>query len=439
MSAIAWRQHRSVHARACVLSILIFSATRAPAFAQTPATVTLEQAVQLAIEHDPAAVAAEAGVSVARADVLQARGAFIPTLTLNSAYGNSSNSRFDQTSGQLVSESYTAQIQSGYDLFTGGRRFASLRAANASEDAADARYISQRYATVLRATASFYEAAAAADIVSAATQRLTRAKAQLDAANTRLELGTATQSDALRAQLEVGNAELALLDAESSLNTAELTLGRVIGVGGAVKTAAAALPVRAPALPPTTELIEYATASSPRVQAAEALLRSAKADRFVAFTPYLPSLRLTGGYDWTNFEFPPRTRSWSMRLTASLPVLNGFSREAAVQRATADERVAEAQANDARIAARVEVEAAVAQIVSAERRVSIADRAVTLAREDLRVQEERYAISSSTILDLQTSQVALSDAEVAAVRARQTLGTAIAQLEAVLGRSINQR
>ncbi|HEX6693294.1 MAG TPA: TolC family protein [Longimicrobiales bacterium] len=405
---------------------------------EAASAITLEEAVRLAVRNDPAAVAAEAGITSARADLLQAKGAFTPSLTVNSAYSNSSNSRFDQTSGQLVSESYTAQVQTGYDLFTGGRRFTALRAANADAAAAEARYISQRYATVLRATESFYAAAAARDIVDAANQRLARAKAQLEAANTRLELGTATQSDALRAQLEVGNAELAVLDAESSLNTAALELGRIIGTGGAVATAAEALPASAPALPGTSALIAEAAASSPIVQTADAVLRSRRADRLGAYTPYLPSLRLTGGYDWTNFEFPPRTRSWVMRLTASLPVLNGFAREAAVQRASADERVAEAQAKDARIGARVAVESAVAEIASAERRVQIADRAVQLAREDLRVQEERYSMNAATILDLQTSQVALSDAEVAAVRARQTLGTAVARLEAILGRPLNQ-
>src|SRR5690349_4279029 len=75
---------------------------------EPPSAITLEEAVRLAVRNDPAAVAAEAGISSARADLLQARGAFTPSLTLNSSYSNSSNSRFDQTSGQLVSESYTA-------------------------------------------------------------------------------------------------------------------------------------------------------------------------------------------------------------------------------------------------------------------------------------------------------------------------------------------
>jgi outer membrane protein TolC len=265
-----------------------------------------------------------------------------------------------------------------------------------------------------------------------------RARGQLEAAETRLELGTATQSDALRAELELGNAEAALLDAQSAMRNATLELGRRVGVAGQVRPADAALPDTAPPLPSLDVLVERATSTSPSVVAAEATLRSRRSERLAAFTPYLPTLRMTGGYDWSSFEFPPQERSWSMRLTASLPVFNGFQREAAIQRTAANERIAEARARDASIAARVAVESAAAEIAAAERRVAIADRSVLLAREDLRVQEERYAIGVATILDLQTSQVALSDVEVAGVRARQALGMATARLEAILGQTLRE-
>jgi len=155
-------------------------------------------------------------------------------------------------------------------------------------------------------------------------------------------------------------------------------------------------------------------------------------------TPYLPSVRVTGGYDWTAFQFPPREQSWSLRVIASFPLFNGFQREAALSRATAQQHVAEAQARDAVLGARVAVESAVQDIEAAVRRAEISERSVTLAREDLRVQEERYQIGATTILELQASQVALADAEVAAVRARQELGSAVARLEAILGGPIDE-
>jgi outer membrane protein len=429
---------RSGRAR-CAAVLVTLVLTPALARAQEARRVmTLDQVVRVAIERDPAAITAEAALTNARADQLQQTGAWLPSVNASGFYSNSSNQRFDQATGQLVSESYTAQLQGGYDIFTGGRRFLNQRAVNAQVAAADAQYASQRFNTVLAATDAFYAAAAATDIVRAAEQRLQRARDQMTAAETRLELGTATQSDALRAEIEVGNAEAALLDAESSMRTATLELGRRVGVSGHVLAAEAALPERAPALPPLEELIQRATDTSPSVIAAGATLRARRSERLASFTPYLPTLRLTGGYDWTAFTFPPEERSWSMRVTANLPVFNGFQREAALQRTAAAERVAEARARDAAIAARVSVESAAAEIASAERRVAIAARSVLLAREDLRVQEERYAIGVATILDLQTSQVALSDAEVAAVRARQSLGTAVARLEAILGQRLRE-
>jgi outer membrane protein len=400
--------------------------------------MSLDQVVRAALERDPAAVAAEAALSNVRADRLQVTGSWLPSLSMNGFYANSSNQRFDQATGQLVSESYTAQMQAGYDIFTGGRRIMNLRTVSAQLSAADAQYESQRFTTILNATEAFYAAAAAAGLVAAAEQRLQRARDQMAAAETRLELGTATQSDALRAELEVGNAEAAVLDAQSAMRNTTLELGRRAGVAGQVRPTDDALPDRAPDLPPLDVLVQRATSASPAVLAADATLRSRRTERLATYAPYLPTVRLTGGYDWTAFTFPPQERSWSMRVTASLPVFNNFQREAAVQRASTAERLAEARARDAQIAARVSVESAAAEITSAERRIIIADRGLVLAREDLRVQEERYAIGVATILDLQTSQVALSDAEVAAVRARQALGTATARLEAILGQRLRE-
>lgn len=407
--------------------------------AQSPArTVTLREALQLSLERAPPMVAAAGAVDVAEAGLLQARGTLLPSITANGIFSNSSNQRFDQTTGQLVSQNYTAQLQGGYDIFTGGRRFAQLRGAGADVSAADAQLRAQRFETILATTQSFYEAAAANDIVRAAEQRLERARQQMDFAETRLEIGTATQSDALRAELEVGNAEVALIDAQSALRNSTLLLGRQIGVAEAVGADAAALPTDAPALPPVDELIARALRTSPEVLAAQATLDSRSADRLESYLGYAPNVRITGGYDWFSFDFPPQEQSWNFRVIASLPVFNNFNREAAVERATAARRTAEAQARDAAIGVRAAVEAAASEVGSAERRVIISDRGVELAREDLRVQEERYQIGAATILDLQTSQVALTDAEVAAVRARQALGTAIAQLEAVLGETITE-
>ncbi|HEX7089199.1 MAG TPA: TolC family protein [Longimicrobiales bacterium] len=420
------------------VALAVWLAPAAGSAQQAVRTVTLEDAIRLALERDPAAVSAEEAITRARADQLEARGAWFPSFTLNSSYGNSSNERFDQATGRLVSESYTAQAQASYELFGGGRRLTRLRSAGAELEAADAAYRAQRFQTVLATTEAFYTAAAASELVRAAEQRVERARQQLAFARTRLEVGTATRSDVLRAELELGRAELALVEAEAGERDARLRLGRQVGIAGEVEPAGGALPEAAPPRPPVEELVAEAVARSPAVLAAQASHDAARADRLAAYTAYLPSVRATAGYDWFAFQFPPDQRSWSLRIFMSLPVFNGFQREAAVSRAAAEERIAQARARDTALAARVAAEAAARQIDAAERRVAIARRGVELAREDLRVQEERYQIGNATILDLQASQVALTEAEIEWVRARQELGISVARLEAVLGRALER-
>ncbi len=390
----------------------------------------------MSIACDPAHSAAAAAVSAASADLLEARGSWIPTLSVSSGYLSSSDERVDQTTGRLVSESYTAQASAGLLIFGGGRRLFAQQAASAGLAAAEADYRARRFETILRTTESFYTAAAAADLRKLAGQRLERAQQQLAFAQARLDLGTVTASDVLRAELELGNAELAVLEAEVELRTSALRLGRRIGIAGEIHPVEGALPDRAPDLPAVLELVRSARRDAPGVLSARELLRARDRDRIRRYGAYLPSVSLSGGYDWFAFDFPPDRRSWSLRLSAVLPILDGFQREASVKRAAAYLDLAEVRLRDEELAVGVEVEAAVGRIEAAEARVAISDRAVGLAREDLRVLEERYQLGAAAILDLQTSQVALTEAEAAAVRARQALGTAVARLEAILGEFI---
>ena len=437
MLSIRNRVIRTSHAAAVALGAAALLSL--PARAQdTLQVLTLEQAVQMSLSADPRVVAAESGISDARAGLRQANGAFLPTLNVSSTYGNSSNERLDPNSGNRVSESYTANTQLGYELYSGGRRTAERRSARAQVDAAEAGLRSERYTAVLATTEAFYAAAAAEEVLVAAGAREQRAQQQLAFARTRLEVGTATRSDVLRAEIEVGNAQVAVIDARTAVATSRLELGRRVGIDRPVRPATTALPSAAPALPSPERLGALAEQESPVVIAAQADLRARQAATRAAYSSYVPSLRATAGYDWFSFEFPPSERSWSLRLTASLPVFNGFQRESTVTRARAAQRTAESFARDAAVAARTEAAVAAEEVRAAGERAAIATRAVDLAREDLEVQQERYQLGATTILELQSSQVTLADAEVAAVRARQALATALARLEATLGVPLSQ-
>jgi outer membrane protein TolC len=63
-------------------------------------------------------------------------------------------------------------------------------------------------------------------------------------------------------------------------------------------------------------------------------------------------------------------------------------------------------------------------------------QAVAVALENLRVQEQRYQAGATTIIDLITAQLSLSEAEAELVQARFTTRLALSGLEAILGRRL---
>ena len=69
-------------------------------------------------------------------------------------------------------------------------------------------------------------------------------------------------------------------------------------------------------------------------------------------------------------------------------------------------------------ALRAELTARLAELEAARSKIEITQTSVAAATEDLRVQQERYRLGASTIVDVLTSQEALNQAEVDVVVAR---------------------
>ena len=79
---------------------------------------------------------------------------------------------------------------------------------------------------------------------------------------------------------------------------------------------------------------------------------------------------------------------------------------------------------------------AITALRTAQQQIVLQQQSVAAAEEDLRVQQERYQLGVSTLLDVLTSQNQLNQATLALVQARFSARTARAQLEQLVGRDL---
>ena len=125
-----------------------------------------------------------------------------------------------------------------------------------------------------------------------------------------------------------------------------------------------------------------------------------------------------------------------MSLSLRWNIFDGFDRELTIAQREADLDVADANAADVRRGVQADLELQLAELEAAGARIEITQTSVVAAREDIRVQQERYRLGASTIVDVLTSQEALNQAEVDVVNARFDYLRAKAQLEALIGRNL---
>lgn len=403
--------------------------------------VTLTEAIQRALLVQPAMVQAIGADRSAGASRRSAFGAYLPTVSVNASTSKGNTGRTDTQTGQFIPpvRSYSGGISANLELFDGFRRIANLRGASANAAAADAGLVNQRFQVTLATKQAFYNALATEDLVRVAESQVRRAQQQLQISVEKLRAGSATRSDSLRSTVDYGNARIALLQAQANLATAQATLGRQIGV---------AQPVRAvpdstlPDLPDTAALRAYSLDDAPQVQQTEAQAVAARAQVWAARAQYLPSLSVsysdnrqgTTSPQLPTFSNLPDSYRWSFGV--SWPLLNGFVREQNQVTASVARDNAEAVAADTRRQVNAQLTQQIAAMTTAFAKIDIARANVAAATEDLRVQNERYRVGAATILDLLTSQTALTTAEGNLVQARFDYLIARAQVEALVGRTL---
>jgi outer membrane protein len=126
----------------------------------------------------------------------------------------------------------------------------------------------------------------------------------------------------------------------------------------------------------------------------------------------------------------------TLNFNMSYQLYNGFSRETQTVQADVALTNAEAQLRDAQLAARQNLTSFVRSLQNAQARVQVQLAAIAASEEDLRVQQQRYALGASTLLDLLTSQTQLNESRQALIQARLDGRIARAQLSALVGREL---
>ena len=402
-------------------------------------TVTLEEALERAAGVDPNYIAAMRGIVDAKWQQRAAYTVFIvPATTLQLSQTRSNLDFFNIGTGGLTNKITQAQADFRLNLFSGLSKVFDVGATRAGVAGAEANEIEAKFQTALLTESDYYDVLAQRELTRVAQERVRRAAEQFDIARARVVSGAAVQTDSLQLLLELTRARVGLLQQQARLRVARIQLGRRIGVPLPVDAAPLARLPEGPLPITEQQAVMEVLQQGPRLLGAQADARAAENAYKSALGGYLPRVDLFATWQAFGDEvfLPDDTRRWLYGVQLSFPIWNNAQREIQLSLAKSSREVARALRDDTERAVRRDVIEAYEVFTTARASARLAREAVVVARENLRVQEQRYRAGATTILDLLSSQVSMVEAEAGLVQARQAERLALAGLEALLGRRI---
>jgi len=410
---------------------LIFPTNPQEVDTTTRQSITLNQAIELALRNNKDFQAARIALERSEANLISARAALFPSLTTefelsrdNSAATELQNALSTQnalnspipTEPILQSESSTnatGNVQLTYNIFSGGERSAQIEKAEKQVRSSRLQVEVTAEQTRFSATDSYYALQGTDAQVAIAQASVEDASQSLRDARLLEQAGLGTRFDVLRAEGDLATANEALTRAISDQRTARRRLVQVLGVGQKVELTAA---------DPITEAGEWTIpleasivqAYKNRAELEQQLLQIDiyEQDRFIALSSIQPKIDFLANYNYQN------------NFDNSVGIVDGYSFAARVRwtffdggRAFAEARKADRDMDSAqtefakqRDQIRFDVEESYYTLTSTKENISSTRTNVTRFEEALRLARLRFQAGVGTQTDVINAQRDLANA-----------------------------
>jgi outer membrane protein TolC len=446
-------------------------AVAGPAAAQRSDTVSLslEEAVRLALRGGDETRLAAAQVELTDAQVTTARAAGLPQLRINATQTHVIENARAQSVSSVFNQpnTYNANANLSFAFFQGGRIRAASRLASRSRDAARLNADEVRAQVTMDVQRAYVQAQFASRVVDIRSAGLRLASDRLGQVERFLVAGRAARYDVLRARVERANLEPLVVEAASATSLALLELKRLTNIPAdqplALTTTIDPNAVRV--MLASVEDTMQIGAERASVRAAELAFAARRDAISVARAELLPTMTvfIQSGYQAfpqngfpTEFgrlnpvPCPPNSEAgrvctlqnggWfsdrSIGTQLSWPLFDGFRAKGNIDLAQAQARVAELELARERETVTIEIAQARAELQRARALFAARQENAGEATEAFTLASLRFDRGLSTQLEVSDAQLALLTAQTDEARAVYDLYLATAEMARALGRPI---
>jgi outer membrane protein len=399
-------------------------------------SLTIDQAVQIALNNNPLLSSASASVQSAAAGLTLARSTYWPSITATGSAlrtGGAFVLNPSFPSQDRTYNTYTAGISASQTILDFGRMVGRVNGTSSQLTAAESDYRGNRDSVITNVEIAYYGVTQAQQVVAVNQEALDRAADHLRQVKAFFSAGTRAQLDVTRTEVDLANANVNLIRARNQLRIARVQLENAMGVHPTKPYVVRYDFDVNPYTMSFDSVREIAFRERPSVVSAQARVAANESFVTAAWSQHLPTVSATAGYLWSNFNFPLLSR-WNAGLTLTLPIFQGFGIQAQVEQAQASLQSARSSLDVTRENVRLDVEQSFLGVQEANERIGASTKLVDQAKEAVNLAEKQYAAGVGTQLEVSDAQLVLSNAEITRIQALYDYNSGLARLMRAMGR-----
>jgi outer membrane protein len=411
--------------------------------AAPPDSLTLEEAVRLALASHPAVAQAEQAVAVAQARIGSSGSARYPDLALAGSYtriGPVPEIDFAGNAFELApANNYDFHVGLRQTVYDFGRTNTALDLARTGRQAA-VDYVEQVKSSIAYQTmTTFNSILILRESVAVLDDEIIALNQHLEATRKKVGAGTATDFDVLTTQVRVAAAANDRIEAASSLETQEIVFRELVGLDEDASVMISGDFARTERTFADSALRATAFAERPEMVAARDAETAARLEVRLAALGDKPSVGfilssgLATGYPDNLNQLKP---NYAAGLDFRVPIFNGYRTRSQRREAEAGLRMAEAHTNDLRRRIAVEVAQATARARAGWEKTKNAEVLVEQANEAVAMAKVRYEAGVVTNLDVLDAQTTLTQARLAYLRSLYAYSVSLVDLDRATGKKV---
>ena len=434
------------------LAICVLLCFSAESYSQK--VIKLDEAIKIAVEKNTLLQKQNNTLESYKSNINASFGKFLPTLGAQAGW---EWTRSEQEGGQkyiqnvgvipvnktvvVDNRQYTVGAGTNWTLFDGLSNFNTHDQNKINYKAAELSIQRLKQDVVFQTISLYYNIVNYQTLLKVKEEDLVWNKKNLETVNAKNQLGAVTMADVYSQQVKLGNAELEFIKTKNNLETAKLDLLNYLSLDafGSYSFPDTLSFLNGLNLQEDNEtvksLVDEAIKHRPDYQSAKLNILSASKGIDIAKGNYYPQLtnniNFYSSSDMVKNLF--KSNTYSVGLTLSIPIFEGFSIDNQVQSAVVSYKNKQIELTELEKDIKKKIQQTYLDLLTAQKSVDVSKRNVTSAEENRKIEEEKYSLGSGTLLNVLIANSEYNNAQTSLINTMFSYSVLKEQLNYYLG------